>query len=128
MTNIVIEENGKIRNIADVELAEDIVEMRKKKDPWEVIDRLVKVWATNAPEDVEAIRINVEEYREIQEDKEYGRTKNGKDFERRFQLAFPVGLQGMIRTQYKAEELPFSRDFFRKFGKRFPFFKVAQKD
>jgi hypothetical protein len=127
MSKIIIKENGKIRDVGDVELAEKVTEMRKKEDPWKVIDQLMRVWAKNVPDEVEAIRINVDEYREVQQDKEFAQTKNGKDFERRFQLAFPRQLMLMIRSQYKAEELPMDREFFKEFATRYPFFKVAEK-
>jgi len=128
MTDILIQENGKIRKVADVELAEKITDMRKKTDVWDVIDMMVKVWVKNAPDDVEAMRINIDQYRETLNDKEFGTTDNGKDMERRFQLAFPKSLMLMIRSQYKADELPMDKKFFREFGKRYPFFRVAEKD
>jgi len=128
MANIVIQENGKIRDVANVELAEKIVEMRKKSDPWKVIDTMVKVWTQNTPDEVEAMRINIGQYRETLEDQEFGATRGGKDQERRFHLAFPKSLMLMIRTQYKAEELPMDKKFFREFLKRYPFFRVAAKD
>ncbi len=127
MSKIFIQENGKIRNIADVELAEDIIKKRNERDPWEVIDSLVKLWAERAPEDVEAMRINVEQYRETLADKRFGQTLGGKVQERRFTLAFPRTLMWMIRSQYKVEELPFDKEFYHEFGKRYPFFKVAQE-
>lgn len=128
MADIVISENGKIRNVANIELAEKIVDMRKKVDPWVLIDKLVDVWTKNAPDEVEAMQINLDQYRETLIDKEYGTTLHGKDQERRFQLAFPKSLMLMIRTQYKAEELPMDKKFFAEFAKRYPFFRVAQKD
>lgn len=127
MAKIFIQENGKIRNLDDVELAEKVVEARKNKDPWEVIDSLLKVWAERAPDDEKSVMINVDQYRETQHDKVYAQTLHGKDQERRFTLAFPYSLQQMIRSQYKADVLPFDRDFFREFGRRYPAFKVAQK-
>jgi len=33
----------------------------------------------------------------------------------------------MIRTQYKADELPMDREFFKKFGEKYPAFKIAEK-
>lgn len=128
MGQIIIEENGKIRDVADIELAEKIVELRKKKDHWGVIDELVKVWAKKVPDEAEMVLINVDQYRETLLDKKYGQTTLGRDQERRFKLAFPVTLQLLIRTQYKADELPFNPEFYREFGKRYPIFRVAEKD
>jgi len=128
MAKIVVNENGKIRDVSQVELAEKVVEMRKKDDPWKVIDTLIKVWAKESPDDVEAMRINLSQYKETLEDSEFGQTKHGHDQERRFQLAFPRNLMLMIRSIYKPEELPMDKKFFGEFAKRYPFFKVAEKD
>ena len=127
MADIFIAENGKIRSYDDVELVEDIVKIRDTKDSWAVIDKLVEVWAKKAPDDVEAMQINLEQYREAQTDSVFGQTKGGIDQERRFTLSFPKTLMMMIRTQYNADELPMDSEFYKEFAKRYPFFKVAQK-
>lgn len=127
MKNIIVNDNGKIRNVEDIEFAEKITDMRKEQDPWEVIAELITVWAKTTPDDVEAISINLGQYREAQKDKEFAQTEQGGDYERRFQLAFPKNLMLMIRSQYKAEDLPFDREFFAEFVKRYPFFRVSEK-
>jgi len=127
MPNIVIAENGKIRSLDDVEFAEDIVKKRNQKDPWTVIDTLVRTWAKRSPDEVEAVMVNVSQYRETLTDKQFGQTTLGKDQERRFTLAFPRTLMLMIRTMYKAEELPFDKKFFAAFAKKYPAFRVAEK-
>lgn len=127
MTNIVVQENGKIRRVEDIELAEKIVEARNTKDPWVVIDQMVKLWAARAPEEEKMMQVNVQQHRETQVDQEYGQTKHGQDFERRFVIAFPQSLMLLIRTQYKAAELQMDSKFYKEFAKRYPAFKVAQK-
>lgn len=127
MVNILIQDNGKIRNFEDVELAEKVVEQRKNKDPWVVIDELLKIWAAKAPDDEKAVRINVDEYKEVQKDKVFAQTMHGKDQERRLILAFPYSLQQMIRTQYKADVLPFDKKFYKEFARRYPAFKIPEK-
>ena len=127
MSDIYIDDNGRFRKYEHVELAENIIETRNKKDYWEVIDKLIKIWAKTCPDDVEAIAINLDQYREVQYDKEFATTLNGKDQERRFQLAFPRHLMLMIRSQYKADELQMDKKFFAEFAKRYPYFKIAQR-
>lgn len=127
MARIYINDNGQIRDLEDVEFAEKIVELKEKKDPWVVLDELIKYWAKKAPEEVEAITVNVTEYKESLKDKTFGQTVGGKDHERRFKLSFPLSLQNMIRTQYKSDELKFDQAFYDKFAKRYPFFRVAEK-
>lgn len=127
MGKIVIADNGMIRDLDDLEFAEKIITLRNNKDEWVVIEELVKYWAQKAPDEVEAITVNVTEYRESLKDKTYGQTVGGKDQERRFKVSFPLTLQNMIRTLYSNEELPFDQKFYNKFAKKFPFFRIAEK-
>lgn len=123
---MLVYEDGKIRNSEDADLADEIIKARKK-GPWEVIDLLVKSWVKRSPEEVQAVKIDVTDRRELLVDKKYGTTLGGKDMERRFTLIFPTTLQSLIRTQYKADELPFDRNFYTDFGNRYPGFRVAEK-
>lgn len=125
---MIIEDNGKLRDADKVAWAEKITETRQKRDVWTVIDELVKVWAEVAPEDEAAMKVNIGQYRESLIDKEFGTTLNGKDQERRFILAFPKSLYLMIRSQYKAEEFPMDSKFFKEFAKRYPAFRIAEKN
>ena len=127
MGKILIAENGRIRKLADVELAEDIVKTRNQKDHWAVIDKLIKTWEERTPDEVQAIKINLSQYKESLDDKEFGQTRLGKEQERRFSLVFPLQLQNMIRTLYSADDVPFSKEFYREFSKRYPRFRVAEK-
>lgn len=127
MDNIVIAENGRIRKFSDIELAEDIINTKNKKDHWAVIDKLVKAWAKRAPDDVEAVEINLTQYRETLDDKKFGQTLGGKDQERRFKMAFPYSLLMMIRSVYRANELPTDKKFYEDFAQRYPYFRVARK-
>lgn len=128
MSNLIIDEKGRLLTSEKYELVERIMKLRSNKDPWAVIDELVRYWVKNAPEEVEALKINISDAQEILVDKKFGQTKGGRDMERRFQLIFPSGLQALIRGVYKSEELPFDREFYREFSKKYPGFRVAQKD
>jgi len=122
-----IEENGKLRKSEDVELVDKILDLRKKGDPWEVLDELIKAWIKKSPEEVEAVKIDLGDQREILTDKEFGTTAGGKDFDRRLVVLFPTTLQGWIRKVYSTDELPFDRKFFKKFSTRYPGFRVSNK-
>ncbi len=124
---MLIYDNGKIRNSDDIELADAIIKANNKGGHWETIDLLVKAWAKRTPEEVEAIKIDIGDRREMLNDKEYGSTMGGNDMERRFTLIFPSTLQLLIRTQFKADVLPFDRKFYTEFAKRYPGFKIAEK-
>lgn len=122
-----IEENGKLRKTEDVELVDRILELRKKNDPWVVLDELIKAWVKKSPEEVEAVKVDIGDQREILTDKDYGTTSGGKDFDRRLIVLFPTTLQAWIRKVYGTAELPFDRNFYKEFAKRYPGFRVANK-
>lgn len=125
MNNMLVIDNGKVRNIEDIQLVEDIIDLKNKKDKWAVIDKLVKIWSQKAPDEEKMIQINIAQYKETLKDKKFGQTLLGKDQERRFKLSFPTSLMMYIRKVYTHEELPIDEKFFDEFGKRFPMFKVA---
>ena len=127
MGKLIVSDNGHIRDVDHVEFAEKIGKMRKEGDVWAVIEELVKFWGKNAKDDEAAMKVNIEQYKETTQDKEYATTLGGKDMERRFIMAMPKTVMLLIRTQYKADELPFDREFYQKFAAKFPFFKVAEK-
>lgn len=127
MNNIVISDNGQIRNLDDIQLAEDIIDLRNKKDSWAVIDKLLQVWVKKAPEEEQMMQINIAQYKETLKDKKFGQTLNGKDQERRFKLAFPRSLLMYIRSVYKSDELKMDEKFYQEFAKRYPAFKVAER-
>lgn len=124
---MLILDNGRIRDSEDIDLADNIIKARKK-GPWEVVDLLVKAWIRKSPEEVQAVKVDISDQREMLIDKKYGQTKGGKDMERRFTLIFPTSLQLLIRTQYKADELPFDRKFYNDFAKRYPGFRISERD
>lgn len=124
---MLIYDNGKIRNSDDIELADSILKANKRGGEWEVIDLLVKAWVKRTPDEVRAIKIDISDRREMLNDKEYGSTMGGNDMERRFTLIFPSTLQLLIRTQFKADTLPFDRQFYTEFARRYPGFKIANK-
>lgn len=124
---ITLDERGIPRKIEDIDLAEKIVELRKKKDPWEVIDLLVKAWAQRAADEVDALMIQIDEYKEKLVDPKFAQLMESKDQERRFTLSFPKSLMIMIRSVYKADELPMDTKFFATFSRKYPMFKIADQ-
>ena len=128
MGKLLLEDNGNLRSSEDVEFAEKIIDLYHENDVWGVIDELVTIWAKRAPDEVQAQKIQVKDYREQLADPIYGQTLGGKHFERRFTMSLPTDLTLMIRTIYKAEELPFDDKFYGEFGTRYPFFKVSERN
>lgn len=127
--DFVIEDaTGLPRMSKDVELAEEVIRLKNSKGHWAVIDKLLEAWSKRAPDEVDALQIELEDHRENLTDKEFGLTAGGKDFDRRFKLVFPRQLMVMIRAIYRGDELPMDEKFMQDFAKRYPFFRVAEKD
>lgn len=127
MVDLIVEDNGKKRMKSDVDFVDHIIRLKNQKDHWAVIEKLIERWVKSAPEESKALKIQLEDHRELLEDKIFGTTKGGVDMDRRFTLVFPLRLQQMLRTIYAPEELAFDSDFYNEFAKRFPNFRVAQK-
>lgn len=127
MAKIFIDEKGRALDKDKVDFADKIFELRQKRDPWLVIDEVVKYWVKTSPEDVQAVKIDVEDQRELLVDKEFGTTKHGGAMERRFKLLFPTTLMLMIRAIYPHDELKMDKEFYDEFATRYPGFRVAQK-
>lgn len=129
MTDILVPDNGKLRTAADVQLADEVIRLKNQKDPWAVVDLLVKAWAKKAPYEEKAMKLNVRDYRENLTDKKYGQTKDGKHMERRFTVAFPKTLFLMIGAIYKPADKEFVMDnkFYAEFARRYPAFQIPDK-
>ena len=117
MIDTYILHNGIPRKYKDVHLVKQVEDLKRKSgsNPWPVIDLLIKAWVDRAPDEVEAMHIVIQEYRQTLFDKKFGQTTGGRDFGRRFVVDFPEKLLLMIRTVYSSQELPMDAVFFRKF-------------
>lgn len=127
MVDLIVEDNGKKRLKSHVDFADEIIRLKNAKDQWAVIDKLLEKLVKTAPEEMKALKIQIDDQRETLEDKIFGQTKGGKDFERRFTVVFPLKLQQMIRVIYSPEELEFDSKFYQEFVKRYPKFRIAEK-
>lgn len=117
---------GKVTDGNTIDIVDKILELRKNKSPWEVIDYLIPLWYEMAPEDGEGALITIRDLKETRKDQVYGTTED-KNVERRLVLLFPIGLQALIRKVYKAEELPFDKKFFQEFGEKYKAFRIPEK-
>lgn len=127
MDTITAVSNGKIREAGDVELAEKVLEYKNEKGPWKTIELLVNAWAKKTPEDFQGFKVQLDDTRAGLFDRKFGQTKGGKDHARRLTMIFPEKLFWLIRSIYKADELPMNREFYNEFLRRFPFFMIPEK-
>ncbi len=127
MSKLYVDEKGRIVDKERAEFADRIIDLRQKGDPWVVIAELIQYWLKSSPDEAEAVKIDVEDQREMLIDKTYGTTKMGKQMERRFKLLFPTKLMLLIRAVYPHEELKMDKQFYDEFANRYPGFRVAEK-
>ncbi len=120
------EASGMVRNIKDMEFVDQLMEVRRKKKPWEVIDMIVERWAQSAPKQFEVFKTHLESTRQDMKDKKFAST-DSKIADRRMTMIFPVKLHNMIRSVYKSDELIMDKEFNRDFCKRYPFFQIPEK-
>ena len=123
----IVDYTGAIRDSEDIMLAEKLIELRKNKNTWVVLDKLVGIWAKKFPHEVRGLKKQIDDYRSMLVDKKYAQTQGGRLLERRFTLALPEKLYLLIRSVYKANELPTDSLFFRNFAKRYRFFQIPEK-
>ena len=100
--------------------ADKLLELRRYKGPWAVIDEIVKYWESHPQK---TWRAHLIELRETRKNK-FGSNK-GHDL--RYIVDVPEKIIYMIRAMYKSEELEMDKQFFRQFGKRYKQFLVPQK-
>jgi len=118
--------SGKLRKTSDIDAAEYILGLRQTKDPWIVIEELIRLWLSRSPEDFQGFKVHIKDIRETRLDPKFGQTANKRQ-ERRLIIVFPLALQNFIRSLYSAEELPFDQEFFSTFGQKFKMFLIPEK-
>ncbi len=118
--------SGVVRSIKDMEFVDHLLEARRKKKPWEIIDMIVERWAQSAPKQFEVFKVHLENTRQDMKDKKFAST-DSKTADRRMTMIFPTQLHSMIRSVYKADELVMDKEFNVDFCKRYPFFQVPEK-
>lgn len=118
---------GKLHDAASVSLADKILAMKRKGKTWEIIDEMVSAWIDkNDGREFAAFKAYLNDAREVQQDKKFGRTKN-QDQDRRYVLSMPQELMFMIRSIFKPTELIMDTEFFIDFAKRYPVFRIPDK-
>lgn len=127
-SKLIVEENGKARAKQDIDLVETTIKLKNKGELWTVIELLLQAILKKHPDEMKALQVQISDTKEMLDDKEFGQTTGGKDFERRMTVIFPLRLQQMLRRLYSTEELPMDSKFYREFVNRYPNFRLAEKN
>jgi hypothetical protein len=110
-----------------VDMGTRLVELRKTKGMWEVIEEVMKMWSDTNPKEYKSYLID------LQETKETGNVYSltgGKSISNvskdlngsllRHRLDIPVKVVYLIRRLYSADECPMDAEFYDEWSRRFP--------
>jgi hypothetical protein len=100
---------------------------------WIVIRRIIEIWKETHPKQWSSYLVELDSIRQTRFDSKYGLSKNSKMYHGdrgnlRYTLDIPEQVYMMIRAVYNDEELPMDKEFFSRFARKFPMFKVAEKN
>jgi len=97
-------------------------------NPWPVIEECFKVFESTNPTQYNSHLIYIDDIKETRKDKKFASTKDpNTGGYLRYTLDIPEKVMYMIRVIYSPEELPMNKQFYLEFGRRFPRYKVAEK-
>lgn len=124
-------DTGKIVNSNDLQLANALIKAKENEGPWAVIDLIIKAWSQKNPKKWQSYVIRLNELREAEKktwigNKEFRGVSRDKvnDAYLAHTVDFPVWLMMAIRKVYRNDELKMDKKFFRKFGARYPQFRI----
>lgn len=103
--------------------ADYLVQLRKKKPMWDVIDEIIRIWIESKPRQWKAHLVQIKAERDTRKNK----FASTKDKSLRYMLDIPEKIIMMIRILYTPSEAPMDKEWMKIFAKRYPRFVVAEK-
>jgi len=92
---------------------------------WNVIDECIAIWKRTTPGAWHSYLVRLDTVRDTRRDKQFGQSRTGMY---RYTLDIPQKIIYMIRCLYDDEELPMDKKFFHEFARRYPLFRIAEKN
>jgi hypothetical protein len=128
-----------LKNAKIVAYAEELLALKDKSiieeanGIWIVIRRIIDIWKETHPKQWQSYLIELDSVRRTRLDSKFGLSKNSKMYHGdrgnlRYTLDIPEQVYMMIRAVYNDEELPMDKEFFNLFARKFPMFKVSEKN
>lgn len=109
-----------------VDMGSRLVELRKTKGLWEVIEEIMKMWSDTSPKEYQSFLVDLDFTKaDGKETNVGGKTWSNvsKDLNGsllRHRLDIPVKVVYMIRRLYSTDECPMDSDFYDEWARRFP--------
>lgn len=116
------EATGRVFPSQNIAYVDRLLELKKTKSPWEVVEVIVSKWRDSNPNEWDSFVIEAQEKRESRE-KESGASKTES---LRSLLDIPAEILLTVRVLY-GDEIELDSLFFREFGKRFPMFLATRR-
>lgn len=111
-----------------------ILKLKQVKSQWEVIEEIIRFWASFRPTEYQSYLIDLKRLKESRKITKVGSKEfSGISKDRgtggylNYLVDIPLTVYQLIRRVYDADELKMDKKFFLKFAKKFPAFKVSQK-
>ena len=127
MTVLVPTESGRLEDANTVLAADALLEARKTKPFWEVVEQVINFWAKKEPRAYRSYLVNLSEIKETRQDQKHATAKTDKTRPLRYLIDVPEFVVLILRKLYDANELNMDKNFWVKFGNKFPIFKVPAK-
>ena len=124
--------SGKMVRSDYYNLTNHLWEMRNTRNPWEVIEEVIKIWGKKDPTNWKSYIVRIKELRDSRKVTTVG-TKQFRGVSRddkkngamlSYTLDIPEWVIFAVRKLYNSSELVMDKEFFNEFARRFPAFKV----
>ena len=137
MTILAVDETtGREEKAEHIYLTNHLVKVRNENmsDPWKVVEEVVTVWRKREPQKWDSYIVHLQDVKEAQKKTRVGgSTFRGVSHDKQndaymsLLVDVPQWIVLALRKLYTTDELDMDKEFFRKFGRRFPLFQVREK-
>lgn len=129
------QETGRYLPSNQMQLVNKLLDLKRTKSMWEVIDFLIDAWIKREPKKWKSYLVEIKGIRETRKISSVG----GKSFRgvsrddrengaiTSYLLDIPAWIVMAIRKLYDAQELPMDKKFYYKFARKFPAFLVRER-
>jgi hypothetical protein len=125
----------KYTSLSHYKTADHLIKMKNTKDMWTVIGEVLRVWSKEKPREYKSFLVSHKDLKSSRKSSKVGHSRfTGVTRDKktggilRFSYSIPVKVMTIIRKLYPAEVLNMDKEFFEEFGKRFPKFRISEKE
>lgn len=107
-----------------VNMADHLIKLKQENplDIWVVVDAVLESWKQAAPKQWDSFIVSTEATRGTRANKFGANMKQGL----RYTVDMPEWVMAVMRQLYTPDELAMDKEFFRRFWKRYPAFRVSE--